>query len=169
MSARAARRAAGSSAGVVAAAAASRGAPARGMASLLPTRAPGPEERGPEQRGPVERAIRAKLEAGLAPVSHLDVVNESHMHSVPRGSESHFKVVAVSPAFQGMGLLERHRRVNALLADEFRAGLHALSIVAKTPQQWAQSSAVSASPNCLGGSKHDRDRDRDRDRGGAAA
>ena len=49
--------------------------------------------------------------------------------------------------------LERHRRVNAALADELAGPIHALSIVAKTPEQWARSAAVAASPECLGGSR----------------
>merc|ERR1719423_474169 len=59
------------------------------------------------------------------------------MHSVPRGSETHFK---------------RHRKVNAVLSQELAGGVHALSIVAKTPQEWQQSSGgVEPSPACRGG------------------
>jgi BolA protein len=97
--------------------------------------------------------ITRKLSGALEPV-HLDVVNESSMHSVPPGSETHFKVVVVSSAFEGMGPVDRHRRVNAALVDEFASGLHALAIVALTPAQWAErGGAVPASPPCLGGSK----------------
>ena len=89
---------------------------------------------------------------------------------MPKGSETHFKVVVVSEAFDGEPLIDRHRKVNAALADELALGVHALSIgaprstlrsadaplvqVAKTPQQWAASSQVPESPKCLGGSKH---------------
>ncbi len=66
---------------------------------------------------------------------HLEVVNESYMHSVPRGSETHFKVVVVSTAFDGVGVLQRHRAVNTLLDPELKGGVHALSIVARTPAQ----------------------------------
>ena len=85
---------------------------------------------------------------------HLEVLNESSMHSVPPGSETHFKVVVVSPHFDGQPLLQRHRAVNGALAPQFQRGLHALSIVARTPQQWQQSGgAVSQSPPCVGGMK----------------
>jgi len=104
-----------------------------------------------QQHGPVGVAVGAKLRAEFQPVE-LAVVNESHMHSVPRGSETHFKVLVVSPAFQGLPLIQRHRKVNAVLSQELAGGVHALSIVAKTPQEWQQSSGgVEPSPACRGG------------------
>lgn len=102
--------------------------------------------------GPVASAIQQKLAAALSPV-HLEVHNESSAHNVPPGSETHFKVVVVSDAFDGKKLIERHRAVNEVLADELAGPVHALSIVAKLPAQWAESSAVAPSPKCLGGSK----------------
>lgn len=97
--------------------------------------------------------IHDKLVAGFAP-SVLEVIDESGNHSVPAGSESHFKVVIVSDGFAGQALVARHRAVNAALADELRAGLHALSILAYTPEQWRdRGGRVPASPPCLGGSK----------------
>ena len=103
--------------------------------------------------GPVYTAITQKLTAAFAPLAHLQVLNESSAHNVAPGSETHFKVVVVSEAFAAAPPLERHRRVNAALADELAGPIHALSIVAKTPEQWALSAAVPASPECLGGSR----------------
>jgi len=84
------------------------------------------------------------------------------MHAVPKGTESHFKVVVVSDKFEGMSLLERHRCVQDLFKEELElgiahGGIHALSIVAKTPEQWKKMNPedMDASPHCLGGSKHD--------------
>ncbi|GCB81441.1 hypothetical protein scyTo_0022181 [Scyliorhinus torazame] len=104
---------------------------------------------------PVESTIRIKLEQGLAP-THLQVINESHMHAVPAGSETHFKVVVVSERFEGVPLLQRHRMVNETLKQELEASVHALSIQAKTPQQWGGKPHIDRSPACLGGSKHDQ-------------
>ncbi|GMF11324.1 unnamed protein product [Phytophthora lilii] len=100
--------------------------------------------------GPVARRIHEKLLAAFAP-QHLAVINESHMHSVPKDSETHFKVVVVSDQFDGKPLLQRHRMVNAVLQPELDAGVHALSILSKTPQQWASNAQVKPSPNCRGG------------------
>ncbi|GFG36440.1 hypothetical protein Cfor_00683 [Coptotermes formosanus] len=100
---------------------------------------------------PVEQAIRQKLTDTLNPV-HLDIFNESYMHNVPPGSETHFKVVVVSDKFHNMPLIQRHRMVNEALSLELQNGVHALSIVAKTPTQWEESTKpVSPSPACRGG------------------
>lgn len=101
----------------------------------------------------VQKRISAKLTAALGPV-HLDVVNESHQHSVAPGSETHFKVLVVSPTFEGQSRIDRHRAVNNALADELKGGVHALTIRALTPVEWeADGAAGFKSPPCLGGSK----------------
>jgi BolA protein len=101
----------------------------------------------------LQKRIQEKLTAALAP-KHLDVINESHMHSVAPGSETHFKVLVVSDAFENKTLIERHRAVNAALAEELKKGLHALTIRALTPAQWEKDGAQGfVSPACLGGSK----------------
>lgn len=101
----------------------------------------------------IHERIQQKLTTSLAPV-HLDVENESRMHNVPPGSETHFKVTVVSSAFEGLGLLARHRRVHEVLGDELKGGVHALSIRAKTPAEWEKEEpAAFRSPPCLGGSK----------------
>jgi BolA protein len=101
----------------------------------------------------VAQSIQTKLTEALAPV-HLQVENESHMHSVPPGSETHFKVLVVSGAFEGLGPAERHRKVYEALRDELARGVHALTMRTLTPQQWeAQGAAGFESPACLGGSK----------------
>jgi BolA protein len=110
---------------------------------------------GKVRNGPVQAAIEAKLEEALVP-AFLRVANESFMHSVPPGSESHFKVVVVSERFAGQGLVARHRMVNQALAGQIAAGLHALSIEARTPEEWADiAGRTTPSPKCLGGSKAD--------------
>ena len=101
---------------------------------------------------PIEGSIRKKLTARFHP-SYLEVLNESRMHNVPKNSETHFKVVVVSTEFDDLKLLARHQAVNKVLEDELKGGVHALSIVAKTPDQWRNSTVVKASPNCMGGSK----------------
>ena len=102
-------------------------------------------------------SVQQRIESRLAELFHPlhgEVVNESHMHSVPPGSESHFKVTLVSSAFEGRRLLERHRAVNAALADELHGSVHALALHTMTPEEWfARGGAVPESPPCLGGSK----------------
>ncbi len=100
-----------------------------------------------------QRTIEQKLNAALAP-AHLQVINESHMHSVPPGSESHFKVIVVSERFEGQPLVGRHKTVNALLSDELQGGVHALSMQTMTPAEWVRRGGqVLVSPACRGGTK----------------
>ena len=59
--------------------------------------------------------------------------------------------------FEGLGTIERHRKVHTALATELRSGLHALTIRALTPTQFeAEGAPGFQSPPCLGGSKHDK-------------
>ena len=106
-----------------------------------------------EAPGPIALDMLAKLRAALAPV-HMELENESHKHSAPPGSESHFTLFVVSSAFEGKALLERHRMVNELLKEGTNnLPVHALSISAKTPAQWAGGSgaAMQSTPACGGG------------------
>ena len=103
----------------------------------------------------VQARITEKITAGLAP-SHLEVINESFMHSVPPGSESHFKLVIVAQAFEGQPLVRRHQAVNGILADELKGEIHALSMATHTAAEWERRGGqVNPSPLCHGGSKAD--------------
>lgn len=92
-------------------------------------------------KGVVKTQIAQKLTEGLAPAA-LEVIDESHHHAGhghhhPDG-ETHFRVEVVSAAFEGKSRVERHRLVNALLAQELDGRVHALAISARTPQEAAQ-------------------------------
>ena len=92
----------------------------------------------------IQTTMENKLKAAFSP-ERLAVINESHLHAghhhVEHGhethfdgtGETHFRVRIVSPAFAGMGRVERHRAVNELLADELKAGVHALAIEPAAP------------------------------------
>ncbi len=101
----------------------------------------------------VQQSIERKLTESLTP-DHLEVINESHMHSVPPGSESHFKVIVVSPRFDGLNRIKRHQAVNAVLADELAGPIHALSMETYTAGEWqTRGGRTLASPQCMGGAK----------------
>jgi BolA protein len=84
----------------------------------------------------VKEQITAKLTQALAP-SILVVSDDSENHrghgGWREGGETHFSVQVVSSAFAGKSRVERHRMVNALLADELAGRVHALAISAKAP------------------------------------
>ena len=97
--------------------------------------------------------IETKLRDKLAPAL-LEVHNESGMHNVPKGSETHFKVVIVSTVFEGKPSLARHRLVYEVLAEEMKPGrVHALAITSRTPAEWDASPEGNVSPLCKGGSQ----------------
>ncbi len=60
--------------------------------------------------GPVEQSIYDSV-AGRFEPELLELTNESHMHSVPPGSESHFKLVLVTDQFEGLRLVQRHQLI----------------------------------------------------------
>jgi BolA protein len=100
-----------------------------------------------------EDRIIEKLDAAFE-LAHLEVANESGNHNVPPGSETHFKVVLVSEAFSDQRLLNRHRSVNAVLAEELAGGVHALALHTYTPEEWrVRFGDVPMSPPCLGGGR----------------
>jgi len=77
--------------------------------------------------------IRSKLESAFEPV-HLEIIDESHKHAGHAGARDgrgHFVVDIVSPAFDGMTPIQRHRAVYAALGDLMQTDIHALSINAR--------------------------------------
>lgn len=102
--------------------------------------------------GDVENELVRRLVERFGP-RQLQVLNESHMHSVPKNSETHFKVVIVSEVFEPMSRVARHRAVHAAVGTLLEEGIHALSVQAHTPAQWsARGGEVTPSPKCRGGS-----------------
>ncbi len=103
---------------------------------------------------PVEKQIIDKLTAVFDP-THLQVVNESHMHRGPEDAETHFNVIIAANVFAGKRQVQRHQTVYACLAEELKNGVHALALHTFSPDEWLLNSKVAASPVCMGGSKHD--------------
>jgi len=95
-------------------------------------------------------SMRERIQTALLALEpqHLDVLDESHMHS--RGLETHFKAVVVTPAFAGLNAVKRHQKVYATLGD-LMGQMHALALHTYTPEEWAATGAAPASPVCAGG------------------
>lgn len=97
----------------------------------------------------VQNQIDTCLKAAFTP-EHLELLNESHMHNVPEGSESHFKAVIVSEDFEGKRLVQRHQQVYAAMGDLMKQ-IHALALHTFTPTEWAERGEAADSPKCRGG------------------
>ena len=81
------------------------------------------------------------------PVAHLALENESHKHSVPPNSETHFKLVLVSDAFAGMMPVRRHQMLYKILAEELAGPVHALALHTFTIDEWeSEGGEKSANP-----------------------
>ncbi len=80
--------------------------------------------------------LRSALERELAPLA-IDIVDDSARHAGHAGAREggHFTVALVSKAFSGRPQLERHRLVYAAVASLMGRGVHALSIVAHSPEE----------------------------------
>jgi BolA protein len=101
----------------------------------------------------IQTTIEQKL-ASEFDARYLQVENESHMHNVAPGSESHFKVTIVSDSFREQMLIKRHRMVNKVLQQEMQQ-IHALALHTMTPEEWQErAGSVADSPKCRGGGKN---------------
>lgn len=101
----------------------------------------------------IQAQIEQKLQNAMQP-DFLEVLNESHMHNVAPGSESHFKVTLVSSQFNGKMLIARHRLINGILAEELNGKIHALALHTLTPEEYFERGGkVAESPLCMGGGK----------------
>jgi BolA protein len=78
-----------------------------------------------------QEKIETRLREAFSP-RVLSVVDDSERHrghaGYQEGGESHFRVTIESPAFEGMGRIERHRAVHAALGRELVAEIHALAL-----------------------------------------
>ena len=85
--------------------------------------------------------IRTALLSALSP-THVEVADDSARHAghsgAAAGGQTHYNVLVVSPLFEGQSRVARHRLVNQALLAEFGSGLHALSLVLRTPAEAAQ-------------------------------
>ena len=96
-----------------------------------------------------------KIETALAALEPqaLQVQDESHMHS--RGKESHFKVVLVSAAFDGVRKVQRHQKVYGALGDLMQQ-FHGLALHTFSPTESQTEQNTPDSPLCAGGSLRDK-------------
>ena len=85
---------------------------------------------------PLAAEIRKAIERELTPTS-IEIFDDSASHAGHAGAREggHFRVTLVSAAFKGRPQLERHRMVYAAVAPLMGRGIHALNIVARTPEE----------------------------------
>ena len=94
----------------------------------------------------IENQITEIINDKLSP-SVLNIINESFMHNVPTGSESHFKLIVVSDEFKDLTNVKRHQLIYRTL-NEIMDEIHALSIHAFDEKEYNANPVVIDSPNC---------------------
>ena len=75
--------------------------------------------------------------------AQINLVNDSQKHAghtqhlggAGFTGDTHYKLVIVSPLFEGQSRIDRQRMVMNLLKEEFNSGLHALEIKASSPSE----------------------------------
>jgi stress-induced morphogen len=89
---------------------------------------------------PMYNAIMSRLVSILKPTD-IALVDNSHQHAGHAGNkgweesgESHFSLDIVAEAFDGLNLVKRHQLIYMLLGEEMPK-IHALQIMARTPQE----------------------------------
>ena len=100
----------------------------------------------------IQDQVEQRLNEHFSPF-FAEIVNERHMHNVPPGSESHFKVTLVSDVFAGLRLVKRHQEVYRILQSLMGSPIHALALHTYTESEWSERNGSPDSPDCMGGSK----------------
>ena len=91
--------------------------------------------------------IKRKIEDVFKPQT-FDIINESHLHSHSKNTESHFKLIIVSTLFTSLSLIERHQEVYKTLSEEVK-NIHALSLKLYSPEEWENNNRPPKSPRCI--------------------
>jgi BolA protein len=81
--------------------------------------------------------IHAQLRQNLA-IDAIELIDESHLHAGHAGArdgKGHFRVRIVSKEFAGLRPLQRHQLVYRALGEMLQTDIHALNIVALTPDE----------------------------------
>ena len=86
--------------------------------------------------GATAKSLAEKLEEAFSP-STLEIVDDSARHAghggAAPGGETHFNIAITSPAFAGLGRVARQRLVYKVVAEELAGTVHALSLIARAP------------------------------------
>ena len=89
---------------------------------------------------PVQADRLARIRTALAALDpvELELLDESHLHAGHAGAASgggHYRLKIVSPRFEGLRLVMRHRLVYDSVHDMMHTEIHALAITALAPSE----------------------------------
>jgi BolA family transcriptional regulator, general stress-responsive regulator len=84
---------------------------------------------------PEAQELRARFAASFPEALEIEVIDDSEAHAGHAGAAGgagHYRVRIVSPRFEGLAPLARHRLVYHAVSDWMPERIHALSIDART-------------------------------------
>lgn len=88
--------------------------------------------------------ITQKLNAQIK-ILYLSLKDESHSHAVhneqAKQGNTHFYLRIVSDDFKNLSLLERHKKINVILQEEYRM-FHSLRIKALSKQEYQSITSI---------------------------
>jgi BolA protein len=82
----------------------------------------------------IEAVLRRDFDPSLFRLADDSARHAGHAGAAP-GGETHFSLLLVADVFRGQSRVARSRAVHAALAAEFEAGLHALALTLRTPEE----------------------------------
>jgi len=86
--------------------------------------------------------IHTRLESGLDAI-HIEIEDDSALHAGHLGAQGgggHYRVLVVSPRFEGLSRVAAQRLVYQALGELMATDIHALEMRTLTPDQWSRSS-----------------------------
>lgn len=92
----------------------------------------------------IERTLREKLDA-----VHVELIDDSAAHADHLGAQGgggHFRVLIVSPVFEGLARVAAQRLVYDALGDIMTTHIHALQMQTMTPATWDAVRSQAQSP-----------------------
>ena len=72
-------------------------------------------------------------------VHHIEILDDSakHKNHPQNNGGGHFQLTIISSDFESKGLIQRHRMIYSILGSMIKKEIHALSIQAKTPEEYS--------------------------------
>lgn len=80
----------------------------------------------------IEDLIQAEIEGAEA------TVTTPRVHQDEEHEDAHYAAVVVSPAFEGVSLVDQHKMVYDAIGEHMTQSVHAMEIQTYTPEEYAE-------------------------------
>lgn len=90
----------------------------------------------------IQERLQQQIKAQVLKVEDDSAKHKRHKQS--QGKGGHYKLLIVSGEFEGMSLVQRHRKIYDVLQMHGSTQIHALAISAWTEKEWKEKNAASS-------------------------